>query len=660
MRGMRPDDIARLTNVSDPRVSPDGQWVAFVVTTIDLDANRYRGQIWAVPADGSRSPRPLTSGEFRDALPRWSPDGARLAFVSHRDGEGNGAQLWLLPSAGGEAEQVCRHAEEIDSVAWSPDGSRLAFTARARDEARYGPERDRDRPARRVDVFGPRFDGLGWTVDRRSQVYVVDAGAGASPVQVTDGPYDHRGVSWAPDGSLIVTSAARHAGWDRDGAVDLWLLDAAGAAPPRRLTETGLEYGGPSWSPDGSRIACRLDDPRVVPTHGRVAVVDVATGAVTVLTGDYDRNCCSTVTGARDPLWDRDRVLFQADDAGNMPLMAVTAGDGPTGVVELVVGGDRQVSGFDLAGGTLAVVVTSPVALPELAIVDEASGEIRRCTSFGKAFAADVDVARPERFVITPADGVEIEAWVMRPIGAEAGRRYPTLVNIHGGPFTQYGNRFFDEFQLQAAAGYCVVYSNPRGSSGYSEAFGRAIRGPKATEFPGSGWGGVDFEDVMAVVDAAVARFDCVDGERLGVLGGSYGGYLTSWTVGHTNRFKAAVSERAVNNLLTMTWTSDIGVVFNRGYIGISHLDDPSEYLRQSPTSYVRQITTPMLLLHSEDDWRCPVSQAEELWVALRLLDRDVEFVRFPGEGHELSRSGAPRHRIERAELILDWFARKL
>jgi dipeptidyl aminopeptidase/acylaminoacyl peptidase len=660
MPGLQPDDIARLTEVSDPQVSPDGRVIAVVVTTIDLDANEYRKRIWAVPADGSGPARPLTSGEHRDTTPRWSPDGARLAFVSHREGEGLGSQVWLLPAGGGEPELVTGQPEEIDAVTWAPDGARLAFTARVRDEDRYRPGRDKDRPARRVDVLGPRYDGIGWTVDRRKHVFVVDAAPGASPCQVTDGPWDHTGVSWNPDGSALVSAAARHPGWDLDGATDLYLIDLdAGGAEPRRLTETGPTYGLPAWSPDGTTIACCLGDRRVVPTHGRVATVDVATGAITTLTAGYDRTCCSYLAGAREPLWDGDRLLFQADDHGNVPLLTVPA-SGTAGQVDVLVGGDRQVTGFDLAGGTLAVVVTDPRHLPEVGVVEGPEGKVRLLTSFGAELAAAVELPEPVRFVARSADGTEIEAWLMRPAGAEVGSRYPTLVNIHGGPFSQYGNKFFDEFQLQAGAGYCVVYSNPRGSSGYSEAFGRAIRGPKAADQPGSGWGGVAFEDLMAVVDTAVAEFDCVDSGRLGVLGGSYGGYLTSWAIGHTDRFKAAVSERAVNNVLTMTWTSDIGVVFNGGYLGVSHLDDPGEYLRQSPVSSVRDITTPVLILHSEEDWRCPISQAEELWVALHLLGRDVEFVRFPGEGHELTRSGAPRHRVERSRIIADWFGRKL
>jgi dipeptidyl aminopeptidase/acylaminoacyl peptidase len=659
---MRPDDIACLTDVSEPRVSPDGTVIACVVTTVDLEKNSYRKRVWAAPADGSESPRPLTNGEHQDTLPRWSPDGTRLAFVSHREGEGKGSQLWLLPFAGGEPELVCGVAEEIEALAWAPDGDRIAFTARARDEDRYQHEKDRDRPARRIDVLGPRFDGFGWTVDRRRQVFVVDAGPAAEPRQLTQGPYDHTGVSWSPDGSRLVTSAGRHPGWDVDGAVDLCLIDAGSVAgdpaEPLRLTATGPHYSLPAWSPDGAHIACCLSDRRVIPTHGRVALVDAATGAVTVVTSGYDRNSCSNLSGAREPLWDGDRLLFQADDQGNVPLLSAAPAAGAS--VAVILGGDRQTTGFDLAGGTLAVVVADPMHLPELGIVDQASGSVRILTSFGAEFEAALDVVRPERFVATSADGTEVEAWLLRPVAAEPSRRYPTLVNIHGGPFAQYGNRLFDEFQIQAAAGYCVVYGNPRGSSGYSEAFGRAIRGPKAAQHPGRGWGSVDFDDLMALADAAASRFDCVDAERLGVLGGSYGGYLTSWAIGHTKRFKAAISERAVNNILTMTWTSDIGVGFNGGYLGVSHLDDPAEFLRQSPVSAIRDITTPVLILHSEEDWRCPISQAEELFVGLHLLGRDVEFVRFPGEGHELSRSGSPRHRIQRAQLILDWFGRKL
>ncbi len=235
------------------------------------------------------------------------------------------------------------------------------------------------------------------------------------------------------------------------------------------------------------------------------------------------------------------------------------------------------------------------------------------------------------------------------------------LLHIHGGPFSQYGNRLFDEVQVAAGAGYAAVYANPRGSSGYGEAWGRAIRGRTAAEDPGSGWGGVDADDVLAVVDEAVRRFpDVIDPDQLCVLGGSYGGYLTSWLVAHDDRFRAACSERALNNMVTFTHTSDIGSHFLPHYLGTDHLRDLDELVRQSPTTHAASITTPMLLLHSEEDLRCPIEQAEDLFTRLAMLERDVELVRIPGEGHELTRSGAPGHRVARFELLLEFFGRHL
>jgi dipeptidyl aminopeptidase/acylaminoacyl peptidase len=250
------------------------------------------------------------------------------------------------------------------------------------------------------------------------------------------------------------------------------------------------------------------------------------------------------------------------------------------------------------------------------------------------------------------ADGSEVDAWIMRPAGYEQGKKYPTLLNVHGGPYGQYGVGFFDEFQVYCGAGYAVVFSNPRGSSGGSEDWARAIRGPGE---PGPGWGSVDYEDCMAVVDEAVRRFDCVDADRLGIIGGSYGGYMTSWVVGHTDRFKAAVSERAVNNFDSQWGSSDFGWDF-KGYTGKFLYEDLDMYRSVSPVTFAEDIHTPLLILHSEDDLRCPVEQAEHLFVTLRLLKRPVEFVRFPAESHELTRSGSPLHRVQRFGLVVEWF----
>jgi dipeptidyl aminopeptidase/acylaminoacyl peptidase len=267
-----------------------------------------------------------------------------------------------------------------------------------------------------------------------------------------------------------------------------------------------------------------------------------------------------------------------------------------------------------------------------------------------------VQLSEPERFFAVSQDGTEVDAWIVRPPGFDPDRRYPVLLAIHGGPYTQYGTAFFDEVQVYARGGYIVLYSNPRGSSGYSEAWARAIRGPGEL---GPGWGTRDYEDLMAVVDEALERYEFCDPERLGVLGGSYGGYMTSWIVGHTDRFRAAVSERAVNNLLSEFGSADFNW-FTKAYAGVYPFEDVEPYLSMSPSTYAGNIVTPLLILHSENDLRCNIEQGEHLFAILRILGREVEMVRFPAEGHELTRSGSPVHRVLRFELVLDWFGRHL
>jgi dipeptidyl aminopeptidase/acylaminoacyl peptidase len=643
--------------VGEPRVSPDGQTVAFVVTTVDMEANDYRSRLWLAASDGSTPPRPLTSGKGRDRLPRWSPDGRWLAFTSKRADDSTDTNLCIIPVDGpGEVRTVAASKEEIGDAAWSPDGRCIAYATRVRD-ARYDHDKPKDQPARRITHFFFRLDSVGWTVDRPTHLFVVDALLDAKPVQLTTGEVDNHGLAWSPDGRALAFSSQRHEDWDIDRAVDLFTIgvDHPGAEP-RRLTPTGLDYSRPSWSPDGGRIAFQLTEPAISPTHIQIGVLDTGTGERTVLTAELDRTCGPFTAGAREPIWDGGDIVFATEDSGNTWLYRV-AGDG-SGKPEQIIGGDRTVTGWDVAGGVVAFTATSPTALSELYAVGPDGAEVA-LTSLGAPFSAARSLSEAERFTATSPDGAEVEAWVMRPAGFEKGRTYPALLNIHGGPFTQYGNKFFDEFQVQTGAGYVVVYCNPRGSSGYSQAWGRAIRGPQNDVDPGSGWGGVDYDDLMAVTEEAVRRFPFIDGERLGVLGGSYGGYMTSWIIGHTSRFKAACSERAVNNLLTMEHTSDIATVFE-DYVGPRHIEDPSEYLRQSPMTYVRDIETPVLILHSEMDLRCPIEQSEELFIALRLLGKPVEYVRFPGESHELTRGGAPRHRVERFEILLEFFDRHL
>ena len=657
---MRPTDIADVVEVSDPRVSPDGRTIAFVVTTVDLPGNAYRSGVWVAGIDAAFPACPFTEGTTREKAPRWSPDGEWLAFVTHP--EETGARLCVAAVEGGDTFELVDWPEDIEDVVWTPDGSRILFTARARDEARYGPTKDKDRPPRRIDRLSYRTDSIGWTVDRPRHLHAIAAdGSAAGAVEtLTSGPFQDAGVTVSPDGRFAVFSSARTETWDTDLSTHLYRipLDAEGPVEPEPLTSGRETHGQPAFSPDGRHVAFVWGDRHSMMRHGQVGVVDLepAVPSEQLLTTSLDLHCAPYLAHARDPLWEgEDAILFQVDEAGNVPIYRVRR-DGTT---EVVVGGDRQIVGFDAAGGTLAFAATTATRPPELFVIVD--GEERQLTHLADAFLRDRTVARPERFTATSADGTEVEAWFLRPPARTDGEKVPTILSIHGGPFSQYGNRFFDEFQVAAGAGYGVIYANPRGSSGYSSAFSRGIRGPRAAEDPGTGWGGADHEDLIAVVDTALERFaDVIDADRLGVMGGSYGGYMTGWIIAHEDRYKAAVSERACNNLLTFAHTSDIGASFPAGYIGATHLEDPDEFLRQSPVTYYRDMATPLLILHSEQDLRCPIEQAEDLYLRLKMTGRDVEFVRFPGESHELSRTGAPRHRVERLELILEWFARKL
>jgi dipeptidyl aminopeptidase/acylaminoacyl peptidase len=667
---MAPADIWRLRQAGEPQVSPAGSTIAFTVTDADAESNRYRQRIWLAPADPQDGPPAPFTGQGSEHLPRWAPDGHRLAFVSSPPGAQR-SEICVLPVAtGGERMVVCSWDGPVSDLAWAPDGSRLAFVARDPDAGQYGePGKTRegkDMPPRRVTRLLYRLNGAGWTIDRPNRIFVIPADGSAPPRSVTPGPFQADGPAWSPDSSRIAFAAARHDTWDLDLAVDLWAVQADGTAEPERLTEGGASYSRPSWSPDGLRLAYYVNPtPLESPRHRQVGVLDAASGKRQDLTASLDRNCAPFGI-TLGPSWVGGDLVFGAEDHGNVHLYQVPA-DG-SGTPAILVGGDRWISEWHWAGGTLAFVAATPTSTGELVAMPLAAerpsrpadqAPERSLTSLTQPFAETVSLGSPQRFLARSADGTEVECWAIPPAAPRPGTRYPTLLNVHGGPFTQYGNRFVDDFQLQAAAGFGVLYCNPRGSAGYSEQWGRAIRFPECDSDPGTGWGTVDYEDVIACVETASQRYDWIDPQRLGILGGSYGGFMTSWVIGHTDRFKAACSERACNNLTAMEHNADIAG-FIRSYVGQDHLSAPQAYARHSPVSYVSQMTTPVLIIHSEDDLRCPINQAEELFVALRLLGREPVMIRFPDENHDLTRAGSPGHRITRTELILDWFREHL
>jgi dipeptidyl aminopeptidase/acylaminoacyl peptidase len=643
---MQPDDVYELTGVGDSRLSPDGSRVAYVVSTIDREASEYRSTIWVASLDGSTEPRAFTSGEKRDGSPRWSPDGRWLAFVSNRGDDKAQGQIYVIPAEGGEARKLTDLKESAADLTWSPDSTRIAFTSRVRDEA-YEEEEDSKRKPRRFTRLFHKLDSVGFVGDRRTHVFVVDV-EGGDAKQVTDGDCEDGAPAWTTDGAKLLFAATRGERWDAELINRLYVVDADGGEPSQLTGDEG-SYETPVYSPDGTHIAYRFTvEDGTHPHHTQLGVMNADGTGGTLLTESLDRQC-APYPDYREPIWDGDRLVFTIEDGGNVHVYAVAA-DG-SGEPELLVGGELGVSAYDVRDGKLVYVASTPTTLREV----YAGIEGRKLTTVGDAFAAARTIVEPERFTAVSKDGYEVDAWIVRPAGFEEGKRYPTLLSIHGGPFSQYGTSFFDEFQVYSGAGYAVLFSNPRGGSGYSEAHGRAIRGPVGDAGPG--WGTRDYEDVMAVVDTALERFDFVDPDKLGVIGGSYGGYMTSWIVGHTNRFKAAISERAVNNLVSMFGSSDVFWVFERQFGG-PLWDNVDAYLERSPSTYAKNIETPVLVLHSENDLRCNIEQGEHLFNLLRLLGKEVELLRFPAESHELSRSGSPIHRVLRFEAVLEWFGR--
>ena len=639
---MRAADLALLRIPSMPALSPDGRLVAVALTRLDLDADTYRSEIWVVPTDGSAPPSRFTNGP-RDSWPRFSPDGRWLAFTRAGEGDRARPQLHVMPVGGGEPRQVCTHPLGIESLAWSPDSTRIAYVARVPEPGRYGTAEDvppGKEPPRRITTFKFRLDNVGFVLDRRPHVFVVDALTDAAePVQLTGGDFDHADIAWSPDGRTIAFVSARHPDRDFDELSDVFLVPAEGG-DAFQVTRTTGPVGRPAFSADGRTIWFSGPQTDEAARNGGLWSVPADGSAAPRRLTDAERWDTDNflASGPLKLLVDDDAVTTITQDHGAVHLYRFPS-DG--GTPTCLIGGKRQVLDYTRAAGVIAAVVSDDSTMGEVLVLRE--GQETVLTDFGSLLARSTSVRPMTEVTTTAPDGYPVHGWVVKPAGRGP---FPVLLMIHGGPFTQYGYRLFDEAQVYAGAGYAVVMGNPRGSSGYGEAHGRAIV---------FDYGNHDTADLLALLDAALTDPD-LDGDRMGVLGGSYGGFMTTWLVGHTGRFRAAISERAVNIFDSFEGSSDVGWRFLDLYVDT----DPEQIKAQSPLTYADKIDTPMLLIHSEEDWRAPIEQAQRLFVTLRRRRVEVEMLIFSGEGHELSRSGLPSHRIARFEAILDWWARHL
>lgn len=638
---MRPEQLADLSIPSDPRLHPDGERIAFVVTRLDLEQDEYVRKIWLWDGAGTR---PLTAGSG-DTSPRWSPDGTQLAFLRKGGNEDAKPQLAILDMSGGEAEVLTSFSLGVLEAEWSPDGSQIAVVAAEWiDELADIEPDERKRRARRITRFPYRFDNLGWVSDRRTHVHVIDVASGKSD-QLTEGDYNESGVVWHPSGAMLAFISARQPRRGLEPGSQIWTIPAdGGEAKP--LTSIGL-WGNASFDPQGRLYATGIADewghPDVAPLH-RIE----EDGRLTTLTEHLDRNIMplAPTVSPPSPQWlDDGRALITVEDSGTVRLMEMAA----NGATTELVGGERAITGVspNRDGSRVAFVATHPTSPGELHLLTD--GEERRLTNLNQVFAAEVTLTEPERFVISH-DDVEIEGWVYLPPGEG---KVPLLLNIHGGPASAYGYWFFDEFQVYAGAGYGVVAINPRGSHGYGSDHVRAIIGTWHKE------DSPDMVDLLAAVDTAAATFRRLDTARMGVMGGSYGGYATTRLISRDHRFKSAIVERGLFSFTSFLGTSDIGPWFSRMYLG--DVDDPQRVWESGPLAAADDITTPTLILHSEGDFRTPIEQGEQLFAKLLGNDVPTEMLRFPApEGHEMSRGGSPQHRVERFEAILEWLRRHL
>jgi dipeptidyl aminopeptidase/acylaminoacyl peptidase len=700
-RSITEKDLFNFVWIGDPRVSPDGSRAVFTRVVTDEKHTGYETSIWMVATSGAESPLRLTNGKH-DASARWSPDGTRIAFVRGGDkydsGKPRPAQIAILSLSGGEARIITDLPKGASGPVWSPDGRRIAFSSTTtqedidkqqhkKNEAKAAENTKPDKkesaapnPASKADSDADRESDIhiitravyrdndeGYIdYKRHDHIWVIDLPTASDepgkPLQLTSGNYDEGGIFWTHDGSRIyfITSHVDEPYYET-GSTEIYSIASTGGTP-ERLTTVPMDIYSVSLSPDGRQVAFHGSVTQPVRSYSQpdLWVMDlVANAQPRNLTANYDFDMGSSVFGdnaaprggGRGALsWSPDgRWLFDiVEKQGRTPIVRV---DSQTGAVAEITHGDQAVLNFSITpdAGTAVALISTPVVIGDLFTVktaDSQNGTQTRITDLNKPLWSQLNLTEPDEINYKSFDGLAIQGWIQKPPDFDPKKKYPMILNIHGGPHAAYGWVFDHEFQWMAAKGYVVLYINPRGSTSYGQDFGNIIQ----YHYPGD-----DYRDLMVGVDELLKR-GYVDPKKLGVTGGSGGGVLTDWTVTQTDRFAAAVSQRDISNWASWWYTADF-TMFQPQWFKAPPFQDPKDYADRSAITFVEKIHTPMLFILGQSDYRTPQdSGGEQLFRALKYLKRPTAMVVFPRETHELSRSGEPWHRIERLENIVGWF----
>ncbi|MFJ7679526.1 prolyl oligopeptidase family serine peptidase [Peribacillus sp. NPDC097198] len=655
-KGISAEDLFQMKSVTDPKLSPDGSMVIYVQTTIDERTEKYISNLYMYSLITTET-KQWTFGNHRDTSPGWSPDGKYISFLSDRSGK---KQVHIIHSIGGECRQLTHFLDGATNPIWSPCSRKLLLSTMVPENKAVLSEKEEEtscKDVQRYDQIKYKWDDRGYFNHHYSQLVLVDIVNGEF-ILLTENLTNSHPNAWSPDGSQIAYISGEPRKSDLDLFTDIYIMDVK-TKISRKVTGSSGYYRDPKWSPNGEFLSYIGHNKEFAgATSSKIWLYSVLDETIQCLTEGWDVEIGSSAIGdfqmgAVDPgiLWTNDSqgFYFLISDYGNTGVYYGSIEGAmypsllePQHVYGLTINPDSHHA---------IVAISTPVHPGDLFVYNLMTGDKEQISFVNDEYLQDKTIAIAEPISFRSTDDTLIHGWIMKPCEFVDNKKYPLILEIHGGPHAMYANNYVHEFQTLANEGYVVLFINPRGSVGYGQEFANANRGD---------YGGMDYEDLMAAVDYVLDFYSFIDAEKLGVTGGSYGGFMTNWIIGHTNRFKAAVTQRCISNWISFYGVSDIGYYFTEWEISGDVINSPEKLWEHSPLKYVANVQTPLLLLHGEKDYRCPIEQSEQFFVALKRQKKDAVLVSFPNENHEVSRSGSPKMRLRHIVEIKEWFNKYL